>query len=225
MLPGQAQPSSRLRFVVQTPTSVITDFLLAWCPLSLLAACSAFHTSNMATNAQSQELRAKGEKKTAAPHPPRYMMRPVTGRKPSLDLEVDFVWLDNVGSTGSAPHPGDSQPLQTPPAVRFKSTIEEIAPGNAPSTRHPLAGSGPLGEPGQVTPDDIRELSKRLRACPLQERRMNIFSYEPVSLPASRVRISSPIRFRSSGRVTSLIRLSLWCLGKLNWDCLSIARL
>ncbi|EAQ88407.1 hypothetical protein CHGG_05026 [Chaetomium globosum CBS 148.51] len=70
--------------------------------------------------------------------------------------------------------------------VRFKSTIEEIAPDNATSTSLPLANGNPLGNPGQVTSEDIRQLSDRLRTCPLQERRMNIFSYEPVSLPPSR---------------------------------------
>ncbi|KAL2200227.1 kinase-like domain-containing protein [Corynascus similis CBS 632.67] len=79
----------------------------------------------------------------------------------------------------------DNQPNQQS-QVRFKSTIEEIGPDNATSTGFPLAGSGFLGSPGQATPEDIRELSNRLRACPLQERRMNIFSYEPVSLPPSR---------------------------------------
>ncbi|KAL2189331.1 Pkinase-domain-containing protein [Thermothelomyces heterothallicus CBS 203.75] len=70
--------------------------------------------------------------------------------------------------------------------VRFKSTIEEIAPDNATSTTFPLAGGATLGSPSEVTPEDIRKLSNRLRVCPLQERRMNIFSYEPVSLPPSR---------------------------------------
>jgi hypothetical protein len=82
-------------------------------------------------------------------------------------------------------------PQHTPqqPSVRFKSTIEEISSDNAASTSLPLADDVSLGSPGQVTSAEIRELSNRLRTCPLQERRMNIFSYEPVSLPASRVRI------------------------------------
>jgi hypothetical protein len=84
------------------------------------------------------------------------------------------------------------QQSQPPPAVRFRSTIEEIQPDNATSTSLPLAGDDSLGNPGEVTPDEIRELSRRLKACPLQERRMNIFSYEPVSLPVSRVRILYP---------------------------------
>ncbi len=93
----------------------------------------------------------------------------------------------NADSSEPATSPSPQQP-QSSPGVRFKSTIEEIAPDHAPSTSQPLADGIRLGSPGQVTPDDIRELSNKLRACPLQERRMNIFSYEPVSLPVSRVR-------------------------------------
>ncbi|KAK4233598.1 kinase-like domain-containing protein [Achaetomium macrosporum] len=94
--------------------------------------------------------------------------------------------LREEDSTQSAADPRHMQQFQPPPAVRFKSTIEEIQPDNATSTSLPLAGDGSLGDPGEVTPDETRELSRRLKACPLQERRMNIFSYEPVSLPASR---------------------------------------
>ncbi|KAK5660378.1 hypothetical protein OQA88_12919 [Cercophora sp. LCS_1] len=74
------------------------------------------------------------------------------------------------------------------PAVRFKSTIEEIAPENtgAGPPPPPVIREHPLGEPGEVTPEQIRDLSKRLNACPLQERRMSIFSYEAFSLPPSR---------------------------------------
>jgi len=84
------------------------------------------------------------------------------------------------------------QASQSPPAVRFKSTIEEIAPDDttaavpAPPIAAPIRDIS-LGEPGEVTPEQIRDLSKRLKACPLQERRMNIFSYEAFSLPPSRV--------------------------------------
>ncbi|KAK4152052.1 kinase-like domain-containing protein [Chaetomidium leptoderma] len=94
--------------------------------------------------------------------------------------------LRKEDSTRITPAPSSSQPFQLAPAVRFKSTIDEIAADNATSTSLPLAGDAALENPGQVTSDEIRELSNRLRACPLQERRMNIFSYEPVSLPASR---------------------------------------
>ncbi|KAK4466167.1 putative nitrogen permease reactivator protein [Cladorrhinum samala] len=74
------------------------------------------------------------------------------------------------------------------PAVRFKSTIEEIAPDDAstsPQQQQEAQGVS-LGNPGDVSADELRDLSSRLKACPMQEKRMNIFSYDPISLPASR---------------------------------------
>ena len=74
--------------------------------------------------------------------------------------------------------------------MRFKSTIEEIAPDDTDSGSSAAAVKalgGGLGNPGEATPEQIRDLSNRLKACPLQERRMNIFSYEAFSLPPSRV--------------------------------------
>ncbi|KAH8889729.1 Pkinase-domain-containing protein [Thozetella sp. PMI_491] len=78
------------------------------------------------------------------------------------------------------------------PAVRFKSTIEEISPPPNPvvaaETTNEASNPPPrgLGNPGEVSPEELRALSKSLMAAPLQERRMNIFAYEPFSLPASR---------------------------------------
>ncbi|KAL2255899.1 hypothetical protein VTK26DRAFT_2510 [Humicola hyalothermophila] len=89
------------------------------------------------------------------------------------------------GTTVDAPNDLQSQP-QSQLAVRFKSTVEEIGPQDATTTYPPQAHGVTFENPGQVTPEQIRELSNRLRACPLQERRMSIFSYEPVSLPVSR---------------------------------------
>ncbi|KAK3368887.1 kinase-like domain-containing protein [Lasiosphaeria ovina] len=97
---------------------------------------------------------------------------------------------DRPAEEGSVPDSVPDQSAQPPPAVRFKSTIEEIVTGDAESDSPAGAATATpfsLGEPGDnVTPEQIRHLSDRLKACPLQERRMNIFSYEPFSLPASR---------------------------------------
>lgn len=127
------------------------------------------HANRAATEALVQPL----------PHPA--ITAPTTASLPLLTLPA------NADSSEPATAPSPQQP-QASPGVRFKSTIEEFAPDHEPSTRPPMADGIRLGSPGQVTPDDIRELSNKLRACPLQERRMNIFSYEPVSLPVSRVR-------------------------------------
>ncbi|KAK4196811.1 putative nitrogen permease reactivator protein [Triangularia verruculosa] len=80
--------------------------------------------------------------------------------------------------------PKDEPLAESSPTVRFKSTVQEITPEDASllASTHNVS----LGQPGQVTSEEIRDLSERLRNCPLQERRMNIFSYEPVSLPVSR---------------------------------------
>jgi hypothetical protein len=72
------------------------------------------------------------------------------------------------------------------PAVRFKSTVQEIDP------LHPLPeSSGPGGDHASefVTAEDIKSLSQSLQSHRLQERRMTNFAFEPYSLPASRVRL------------------------------------
>lgn len=74
------------------------------------------------------------------------------------------------------------------PRAVAESTIEEIAPDDtsAGPSSPAIATNVSLGDPGEVTPEQIRDLARRLKADPLQERRMNIFSYEPYSLPPSR---------------------------------------
>lgn len=95
---------------------------------------------------------------------------PVSGKAPpptvAPDTAVDQSSEDNAG-----------------PAVRFKSTVQEIDP------KHPLfepAVSGGDHASEFVTPEDIRSLSKSLQGHRLQERRMTNFAFEPYSLPASR---------------------------------------
>ncbi|TLD17966.1 uncharacterized protein PgNI_01807 [Pyricularia grisea] len=83
-----------------------------------------------------------------------------------------------------APTP-TSQP--TVPSVRFRSVVEEIGPevvqsGSSPEVPPPVDAH----EIGEVTPAQLNALAKSLQGSHLQERRMNIFSFQPVSLPASR---------------------------------------
>ncbi|EGO59470.1 hypothetical protein NEUTE1DRAFT_121271 [Neurospora tetrasperma FGSC 2508] len=78
-----------------------------------------------------------------------------------------------------------AEPSKTEPAVRFKSTVEEITPEGTTSTPT-IAPDVTLGEPGEVTPEQLRDIAERLKACPLQERRISLFQYEAFSLPASR---------------------------------------
>ncbi|KAK3353185.1 hypothetical protein B0T25DRAFT_204144 [Lasiosphaeria hispida] len=104
---------------------------------------------------------------------------------PCTDID-SVALLGRVENATSSTNATDPSADQTP-AVRFKSTIEEIAPDDTSAACHPAKTDTPLGDPGEVTPEQIRDLTKRLKACPLQERRMNIFSYEAFSLPPSRV--------------------------------------
>jgi hypothetical protein len=72
------------------------------------------------------------------------------------------------------------------PAVRFSSAVEEIAPGAPEPT------SAQPDEPSvftEVAADQLKAFSQSIRDHPraLQERRINTFQFEPVSLPASRV--------------------------------------
>lgn len=159
----------------------------------------------MATSTQDaeHERRTEGkEKSKVAPHSlraatptPNRKTRDPTTQKYKGSNRRDVVANPRLANPGSDQVASDSpnnlqSQSQSHPAVRFKSTIEEIAAHDAAATTsHPLAPGAGFDNPGQVTPEQIRELSNRLRAVPLQERRMNIFSYEPVSLPVSRVRI------------------------------------
>ncbi|KAL2873962.1 Nitrogen permease reactivator protein [Colletotrichum sp. CLE4] len=86
-------------------------------------------------------------------------------------------------------------PPQDTPAVRFASSVEEITPTVTttsptetlcPTDADAATGDGE-GSLAEVTPDQIRALSKSLQGAPLQQRRMNVFGFEPYSLPASRV--------------------------------------
>lgn len=108
---------------------------------------------------------------------------------------------ESANTSSNAPNaPSDNrEPRFNPqPAVRFKSAVEEIAP-TAREPSYATSGmaespeeSGEPGEPADDTADQLRALSKSLRGCHLQEQRMNIFSYQPYSLPASRVRFYCP---------------------------------
>jgi hypothetical protein len=166
----------------------------------LIAANMASSAQEAADNRQKVQANGKEKNTNVAPQYAEYGIAPTTSRNRLAQLlgssaeaipKPSFadMYRDNAGSAAQiCEDDQDGQQLQSSPAVRFKSTIEEIAPDNAMSTITPSADGVALGDPGEVTPDQIRDLSNRLRACPLQERRMNIFSYEAFSLPPSRVR-------------------------------------
>lgn len=102
-----------------------------------------------------------------------------------IDLLIsDSVPTDTVRYAPESPV--DPKPDESVgPTVRFKSTVQEIDPQQSTTLSNSAhSNNDPAAE---VTPEDLRALSKSLQANRLQERRMNIFSFEPYSLPASRV--------------------------------------
>lgn len=92
-------------------------------------------------------------------------------------------------SSNGLDHAGNDNPSgELAAAVRFKSEIEEISPEQTVSSEAPASQQyAGLQNPGEVTPALLRELSRSLHGSHLQELRMNTFSFEPFSLPPSRV--------------------------------------
>ncbi|KAL4919747.1 kinase-like domain-containing protein [Aspergillus aurantiobrunneus] len=78
----------------------------------------------------------------------------------------------------------DAKSKQPQTQVRFSSINEEYEPPESPRSGK-AAASGPPDE--QKQDDDIRSLAASLQKSQLQESRMFNFSYDPVSLPSSRV--------------------------------------
>lgn len=74
----------------------------------------------------------------------------------------------------------EAKSKQQPAQVRFSSVNEEFEPPELPST-----GKAPSRDPKQE--DDLRSLAATLQKSQLQESRMFNISFDPVSLPSSRV--------------------------------------
>jgi hypothetical protein len=80
----------------------------------------------------------------------------------------------------------------TPPAqsVRFSDVREEIEPEQAVKDVADLTGSAKAPQNGPLSPqaeEELRNLSTTLQKSRMQAKRMENFSFEPVSLPPSRV--------------------------------------
>jgi hypothetical protein len=80
----------------------------------------------------------------------------------------------------------------TPPAqsVRFSDVNQEIEPEQAVKDVAELTGSGKAPQDGPMSPqteEELRNLSSTLQKSRFQAKRMENFSFEPVSLPPSRV--------------------------------------
>ncbi|KAK8105891.1 HAL protein kinase [Apiospora kogelbergensis] len=79
-----------------------------------------------------------------------------------------------------------AQPQEAAPAVRFASKVEEIAPENIQSSAEPSLDDS-AKETSEATPEQLKALSSSLHGVKLQEQRMKGYSFEPFSLPPSRV--------------------------------------
>lgn len=77
-----------------------------------------------------------------------------------------------------------------PQSVRFSDVNEEIEPKQAVQDVCEITGSGQGARDGPLSPgteEELRNLSTTLQKARCQARRMENFSFEPVSLPPSRV--------------------------------------
>jgi hypothetical protein len=81
--------------------------------------------------------------------------------------------------------PGAHRSVPGSPAVRFASSSQEIEPVQLDET-NTISATGEAGVTGSG--GQLRDLSDSLSGTHLQSRRMSHFNFEPVSLPASRVR-------------------------------------
>jgi hypothetical protein len=80
---------------------------------------------------------------------------------------------------------GDPPSEQYQPIVRF--SLPDKSASSVQADESPAASRPSESSPPAVTAAEIRALSKALHGAPLQQRRMNVFQFEPISLPASRV--------------------------------------
>ena len=93
--------------------------------------------------------------------------------------------LSSSATTASA---GSQDNSRGPGAVRFSSKLEEIEPSHSLQTLETESTSpktaGPISPKEQA---ELRQFSRTLQDSRLQKKRLCDFSFEPVSLPASRV--------------------------------------
>ena len=89
-----------------------------------------------------------------------------------------------------------TNPQEPPQTVRFSDVNQEIEPDSALQHVATLRGTGEQAKQA-LSPEaeqEIRNLSMTLQKSRCQARRMENFSYEPVSLPASRVGTGSGLQ-------------------------------
>ena len=106
----------------------------------------------------------------------------------SLDTLTTQQPIPAPAGQGASSADQENKSKTQPSQVRFSSTTEEIEPSAATGSPEPR----PVETPKQV--DDLQSLAASLQRSQLQESRLGSFSYDPVSLPSSRVCIQGICR-------------------------------
>lgn len=96
--------------------------------------------------------------------------------------------LQQPGENAADAADEDAKSRQPPGQVRFSSVTEEIEP----SEQSASALSPESGAPSEKQDEDLRSLAASLQRSQLQESRLGKFSFDPLSLPSSRV--CNPVR-------------------------------
>ena len=90
---------------------------------------------------------------------------------------------------GQASEPGDADAKSgaQPAHVRFSSITEEIEPGRSDLSPVPEQPQQPLSRDQKTEEEQLRSLAMSMQGAQLQESRLRNFSFDPMSLPSSRV--------------------------------------
>jgi hypothetical protein len=97
-----------------------------------------------------------------------------------------------------------------PQGVRFASGVEEIEPVKKDITKTASDGQKSMENLTPEVKEEIRSLAMTLQKSKLQESRMSNFQFEPVSLPASRVRSSVKASSSQNIFLLSALHVGLW---------------
>ena len=112
---------------------------------------------------------------------------------------------DDAGNKKTPDERPNDTSNSTPQGVRFASGVEEIEPVKKDITKTDSDGSKSMDNLTSEAKEEIRSLAMTLQKSKLQESRMSNFQFEPVSLPASRVRSSSTVKASSSQDIFLLL--------------------
>lgn len=107
----------------------------------------------------------------------------------STDTQQQSHTSDQMTAAPTAHTP--AKPAAGQPAVRFASVNQEIEPSHSLQTISSPPTDGQDTRPNDLSPetrDELRSLAVNLQNSKLQETRYRNVSFEPVSLPVSRVR-------------------------------------